>query len=50
MTLTIQGEATADAGSDDIICYGDGFVLSGNATNETSILWTTSGDCWHQEK
>ena len=43
MTLTIQGLPTADAGSDTTICYNL-YTLSGNATNEQSVLWSTSGD------
>jgi len=43
MTLSIQGQPTADAGSDEIICEND-YTLSGIATNEQSVLWTTSGD------
>ncbi len=45
MVLTIDPEAFADAGADDDICYhASPYQISGAvATNENSILWTTSG-------
>ncbi len=42
--LTIQNSPVANAGVDDIICEDNTYVLSGSASNELSILWTTSGD------
>ncbi|MEE4257104.1 MAG: T9SS type A sorting domain-containing protein [Bacteroidales bacterium] len=44
MTLTIEAAATANAGSDDNICSTGTYILSGSATNQTSVLWTTGGD------
>ena len=44
MNLTIQSPPTADAGADDSTCDGGGYLLSGTATNEGSVLWTTTGD------
>jgi len=44
MILTIQGLSTANAGADDAICENNTYTLSGTATNQQSILWTTSGD------
>jgi len=44
LILTIQGAATANANTDDIVCEGSTYTLSGSATNQTSVLWTTSGD------
>ncbi len=44
MTLTITGLATADAGADDAICDNENYTLAGVATNQQSVLWTTSGD------
>ena len=44
ITLTIEMEPTADAGSDAIVCEGDNYSLTGaSATNYISIAWTTSG-------
>ncbi len=43
MTLSFQDAATADAGSDATICSNDTYILSGAATNQTAVLWTTSG-------
>ena len=44
MTLSIMPTATAAAGSDDAICAGDTYTLSGTSTNNNGITWTTSGD------
>ncbi len=44
MILSIQHQATANAGSNDTICENSTYTLSGTATNQQSILWTTSGD------
>ena len=41
MTLTINPQPTVDAGSDDAICEGDNYSLSGSATNYSSVTWTT---------
>ncbi|NQT78509.1 MAG: hypothetical protein HQ565_12395 [Bacteroidetes bacterium] len=43
MTLSIQGVPTANAGSDDDVCEGNSYLLSGAATNQASVLWTTGG-------
>jgi hypothetical protein len=43
MTLSIQGVPTANAGADDDVCAGNTYTLSGSATNQASVLWTTSG-------
>ncbi len=44
MTINTTGFPTADAGTDDATCQDVGYTLSGSATNQQSILWTTSGD------
>jgi hypothetical protein len=44
MVLTIQGLPTADAGGDGIICENNYYTLSGSATNQQSVLWSTNGD------
>lgn len=44
MELSIQAQPTANAGSDITICEGLSHTLSGNATNQTSVNWSTSGD------
>ena len=44
LTLTIQGAATANANSDASVCEGSTYTLSGSATNQSSVLWSTSGD------
>jgi hypothetical protein len=44
MTLSIQGAPTANAGSDADICESDTYTLSGSATNQQSVLWTSGGD------
>lgn len=44
MVLTITSAATANAGADDAICDGDTYTLSGAATNNSAVTWTTSGD------
>ena len=44
IVLTIQGMATANAGSDAIICEDETHMLSGIATNQSSVLWSTAGD------
>ncbi|KAF0193855.1 MAG: CHU large protein, partial [Bacteroidetes bacterium] len=45
MILTINPQATGDAGVDATICETDGsyFIYDASATNAASILWTTSG-------
>ncbi len=35
---------TADAGTDDETCEDTPYTLSGNATDQASVEWTTSGD------
>lgn len=44
MNLGIQGLPTANAGSDAEICEGEDYTLSGGATNQESVLWSTAGD------
>jgi hypothetical protein len=44
MTLSITGAPTANAGTDAAICSTDTYTLSGSATNQTSVFWTTAGD------
>ncbi len=43
MILTIVPSATADAGADDHICEGNTYTLNGQATNYSSVTWSTSG-------
>jgi len=44
MVLTINRQAIANAGPDDIICGGTPYSLSGaSATNQYSVFWTTTG-------
>jgi len=44
MILTIQGLPTADAGVNATTCENTSYTLSGSATNQQSVLWTTTGD------
>jgi|GEM_PF-3847602 len=44
MTLTINPQPTANAGSNASICEGETYTLSGSATNYSSVTWTTSGN------
>ena len=44
LDITIVDGPTATAGPDGDICDGDIYSLSGNATNQVSVLWTHSGD------
>ncbi len=44
MMLIIQKLPTANAGADATICQSDTHTLSGAATNNTGVLWTTSGE------
>ena len=44
MLLSITAAPTADAGVDDAICEGNDYTLSGTATNNNGLLWTSSGD------
>jgi|GEM_PF-3207107 len=44
MTLSIQYLPLADAGNDDIVCETDSYTLSGIASYQQSVLWTTTGD------
>jgi len=41
--LTIQKNPIGNAGADFTICQGSTHQLSGNAQNQSSVLWTTSG-------
>jgi predicted RNA methylase len=42
--LVIQKTPTANAGTDATICQGSTHTLAGTATNQASVLWTTSGN------
>ena len=44
MVITIQALPTSDAGTNATICEDATHTLSGTATNQQSILWTSSGD------
>ncbi len=44
MTLSIQYLPVASAGSDAVVCETDSYTLSGGATNQQTVLWTTAGD------
>ena len=44
MTLSIQENATANAGPDATVASGSDYTLAGGATNQASVLWTTAGD------
>ncbi|MCD4745005.1 MAG: hypothetical protein K8R58_01760, partial [Bacteroidales bacterium] len=44
MTITFATLPTSDAGVNDTICENSTCQLSGAATNESGVLWTTSGD------
>ena len=41
--LVIQKTPTANAGADATICQGSTHTLSGAASNQGSVIWTTSG-------
>ena len=43
-TLIIQKNPTANAGSDATICQGGTHTLTGTATNQGTVTWTTSGN------
>ena len=43
LSLIIHPVPTAIAGSNDNVCAGDNYILSGSSTNGTGV-WTTSGD------
>jgi len=44
MVLSIQLLPDSDAGSDASICENGSYTLSGNASNYSSTLWSSSGD------
>ncbi|MDG1719402.1 MAG: hypothetical protein P8H17_06245 [Flavobacteriales bacterium] len=44
LDITIVDAPTATAGSNGDLCVGDIYLLSGTATNQVSVLWTTTGD------
>ncbi len=44
MVLSIQQMPAANAGPDDLICEGEDYTVAGTASNQSSVLWTTSGD------
>ena len=44
ITFPLLEQLLANAGPNGTICEGSAFTLSGTANNQTSVLWTTSGD------
>ena len=44
LDITIVDAPTSTAGSNGDVCVGDVYSLSGTATNQVSVLWTTTGD------
>jgi hypothetical protein len=44
VALTIISAPSAAAGSDAVICEGDTYTLSGTASNNSAVSWTTAGD------
>ena len=44
LDITIVDGPTATAGPPADVCVGDIYTLSGSATNQVSVLWTTTGD------
>lgn len=44
MEVKVYEGPTASAGSDMSVCEGETALLSGTATNNTNILWSTSGN------
>ncbi len=44
MVVTINADATADAGADQTVCAGDDVQLAGSAAGASSTQWTTGGD------
>ncbi|HOW25945.1 MAG TPA: T9SS type A sorting domain-containing protein [Bacteroidales bacterium] len=44
VTFPLLEQLLANAGPNATICEGSPFTLSGTANNQTSVLWTTSGD------
>lgn len=44
VTVSVVPDVVADAGVNDTICEGETHMLSGSATNQTSVVWSTSGD------
>lgn len=44
VTATIRDEVVVDAGTDQIVCYGESASLDGMFTGTSSILWTSLGD------
>ncbi|MEN8881219.1 MAG: PKD-like domain-containing protein [Polaribacter sp.] len=43
VTITIQPNPTANAGTAVEICQGQSYVFTGSATNNSSVTWTRSG-------
>ena len=43
MVLTIIPAAISDAGADDNVCEGSTYTLTGTASNNIGVSWTTSG-------
>ncbi len=44
LVITVAPAPTANANVDDTVCENNTYALSGSATNQQSILWTTAGD------
>ncbi len=44
MMLTVQPNATANAGDDDSACKDGNYTLQGTAQYNSTVLWTTDGD------
>jgi type IX secretion system substrate protein len=44
VVISIQQLPTANAGTDATICEVDTYPLSGSASDQQNVLWTTSGD------
>jgi len=44
ISLSLHHLPTAEAGNNDTICEGGTTLLQGQATNFSTLLWTTSGD------
>lgn len=42
-TVTLNAQATANAGGNRAICLGNTLQLAGSATNNTGVNWTSSG-------
>jgi len=51
VVVTLMQAASAFAGSDDLFCSSEGYLLDeASAENYTSLLWTTSGDGYFDDE